>query len=142
MNIDVTPHLQTAYPHIKHLHVTMVVVSGLLFVARSVGVMAGRLWPMWPSTRKFSVTIDVVLLGAGVSLWAALQLNPLRDTWLGVKLTLLMAYIVFGSVAMRRGRTRLIRGLAFCVAVCLYASMVGLAVSHHPLGWMSIWMQP
>jgi uncharacterized membrane protein SirB2 len=142
MNIDVTPHLQTAYPHIKHLHVTMVMVSGLLFVARSVGVMAGHLWPMRPAIKKCSVAIDVVLLSAGVSLWVALQLNPLRDTWLGVKLTLLMAYIVFGSVAMRRGRTRLIRGLAICLSVCLYASMVGLAIMHHPLGWMSLWMQP
>ena len=32
------------------------------------------------------------LLGAGTLLWAALQINPLVQTWLGAKLLLLLIY--------------------------------------------------
>lgn len=142
VKMDASTYLDSAYPYIKHLHVALVAVSGVLFLARTLGGLAGQTWPMWLVTRKCSVGIDVMLLCMGLTLWGLVHLNPLRDAWLGVKLTLLLAYIVVGSVAMRRGRTRLIRGLALCLAACLYASMVGVVVTHHPLDWGALWRKP
>lgn len=141
MDVDLVSSLRHAYPAIKGAHVALVGMSGLLFVVRAVGVLAKQAWPMRPLARRASVGIDVLLLSAGVTLWMILELNPVRDTWLGVKLLLLAAYIAAGSVAMRRGRTTLIRLIAFVVAICLYTAIVWLASFHRTIGFEVLWLQ-
>ena len=49
---------------------------------------------MRPAWRRTSVAIDVGLLAAGVGLWTVLSLRPVQQLWLGVKLGLLLVYIV------------------------------------------------
>lgn len=56
--------------------------------------------------RYLSVSIDAPLLLAANSLWALLGYHPLQQTWLGLKLVLLVVYIVLGSFALKRGPTR------------------------------------
>jgi uncharacterized membrane protein SirB2 len=124
------------YPALKTAHVTLVGASGALFMARGAAVLARQAWPLARCARWLSVAIDVALLGAGVGLWTLLQLHPLRDPWLGTKLALLLAYIVLGSLALKRGRTPSERALAYLAALLLYAGMAGVALAHHPLGWM------
>ena len=126
-----------AYPQIKLWHIALVGCSGALFAARGLGVWAGARWPMVAWVRWLSVGVDTLLLAAGVTLWALLGLNPVRDTWLGVKLMVLLAYIVVGSVALKRGRTARLRQLAFAAALGLYAFMVSVALTHRPLAWLA-----
>lgn len=126
-----------AYAQIKQGHIALVVCSGALFAARGVGLWAGARWPMAAWARWLSVGVDTLLLAAGVTLWALLGLNPARDTWLGVKLLLLLAYIVVGSVALRRGRTARLRKLAFLAALGLYGFMASVALAHRPLGLLA-----
>lgn len=64
--------------------------------------------------RYLSVSIDAPLLLAANSLWALLGYHPLQQTWLGLKLVLLVVYIVLGSFALKRGPTRVQRLLFFC----------------------------
>jgi uncharacterized membrane protein SirB2 len=78
--------------------------------------------------------IDTSLLAAGVALWLMLRLNPVRDTWLGAKLLMLVAYIVAGSFALKHGRTRFVRCVSFGCAIALYLLIVSVAVTHRPLG--------
>jgi uncharacterized membrane protein SirB2 len=68
-----------------------------------------------------------------------LGLNPARDTWLGAKLALLLAYIVLGTFALRRARTW--RGKAGCyvAALACAALMVSIALAHHPAGLFRTW---
>lgn len=129
--------LATVYLPLRHLHVTLVALSLALFCARGIGVLLHQAWPLGRVPRIGSVLIDTTLLATGATLWFLLGLNPLVQTWLGVKLLLLLAYIVLGSIALRRGRTPAIRGAAFAAAVATVASMVGIALAHHPLGWFA-----
>ena len=80
------------------------------------------------------IVIDTLLLAAGVSLWALLQLNPLRDHWLGAKLALLVLYIVLGSWALRRAGTTAARAAFLVAALTVLATMVSIGWTRHPLG--------
>ena len=123
------------YPALLHLHLVCVTASIALFVARGLGVAALHAWPMRPFWRYLSVAIDVLLLTAGASLWALLGLHPVRNAWLGVKLVLLLIYIVLGSYTLKRGRTRAQRSLFFIAALPVVLSMAGIALAHDPAGW-------
>ena len=90
---------------------------------------------MQPFWRYLSVVIDVLLLAAGASLWALLGLHPMRNPWLGTKLVLLLIYIVLGSFALKRGRTRAQRMVFFIAALAVVLSMAGIALAHDPAGW-------
>jgi len=124
------------YPLVKHAHIALVAASGLLFAARGVGVLLQARWPMALPARRGSVAIDTLLLTAGVALWSVRGWHPAADGWLHARLALLLAYIVVGSVALKRGRTPRVRAVAFGVALALFAAIVGVALAHHPLGWL------
>lgn len=122
------------YPHIKTAHVALVSASGLLFALRGAAVLAGHSWPLSRTLRLSSVAIDSALLAAGLLLWSLLALQPLRDPWLGAKLLLLLLYIAFGSLALKRARTQRGRALAYTAALACYLYMISVALAHHPLG--------
>ena len=122
------------YGPLRHLHLAAVGLSLLLFAARGAAVLAGQAWPMAALARRASVCIDTVLLAAGVALWLALGLNPLRDAWLGAKLALLLAYIVLGSFALKRAPTRRARAACYLAALDCVGWLVSVALAHHPAG--------
>lgn len=122
------------YLPLRQAHLTAVTLSLALFAARGAGVLAGAAWPMHRRTRWASVTIDTLLLTAGVLLWAALGLNPARDLWLGAKLVLLVGYIVLGSFALRRARTGRARAIFYVASLGCAAFMLTVAWAHHPSG--------
>lgn len=122
------------YVPMRHLHITVVSVSLALFALRGLAVLAGQAWATTRPVRLASVAIDTVLLAAGVSLWAMLGLNPARDTWLGAKLALLLAYIVLGTFALRRARTWRAKVGFYVAALACAALMVSIALAHRPAG--------
>jgi len=58
---------------------------------------------------------------------------PFVYGWLTAKLFGLLAYIVLGAMALRRGRTREIRIRYFILALLAYAYIVGVALTRNPL---------
>jgi uncharacterized membrane protein SirB2 len=119
---------------IRQAHLALVVVSGTLFALRGLGVLAGARWPLHKALRVGSVVIDTLLLAAGVSLWSVLQLNPMRETWLGAKLVLLLLYIMLGRWALKRAGTTAARAAFFIAALTVFATMVSIGWTRHPLG--------
>jgi uncharacterized membrane protein SirB2 len=122
------------YGPVRQAHLTAVVLSVLLFAARGGAVLAGQAWPMAAPVRRASVLIDTVLLGCGVALWMMLGLNPARDAWLGTKLGLLLAYIVLGSLALKRAPSRRAKAAFYVAALACVAFLVSVALTHHPAG--------
>ena len=124
-----------SYLAVKHLHLTCVVLSLSLFALRGQRVLrrhaADLSHPFW---RFAPHVVDSVLLVAGISLAVMADLNPLTQPWLATKLGLLLAYIGLGSVALKRGKTRTIRGVCLGLAGGCAAAMVLLAVQK-PLLW-------
>lgn len=122
-----------AYPAVRSAHIALVTASGALFALRALAVLAGARWPLKPLPRFAAVGIDTALLAAGVTLWITLGLNPARDTWLGVKLALLVVYVGLGTMALRRARGTAARLAWTAAALGCFAVMVAVARAHHPL---------
>lgn len=122
------------YLSLKLLHITLVALSGALFLLRGAGVLAGQAWPMRPVVRRASVAIDTLLLSAGVTMWVLLSWHPVQHPWLGAKLGLLLLYIVLGSLALKRAPRPGQRAVFFVAALAVYGFMATVAVAHHPLG--------
>jgi uncharacterized membrane protein SirB2 len=122
------------YVPVRQVHLTAVTLSLGLFAWRGLAVLAGQGWATTRPLRLASVAIDTVLLAAGATLWAMLGLHPGRDAWLGIKLLLLLAYIVLGAFALRRARTRQQKAWCYVAALACAAWMVSIALAHHPAG--------
>jgi uncharacterized membrane protein SirB2 len=84
--------------------------------------------------RYLSYSIDIVLLTAALLLLAILPPTVYTNGWLWLKLTLLIAYIGLGTLALKRGRTVGIRRGCFVAAIAIYTCMYFIARTHDPLG--------
>lgn len=124
------------YVLIKASHVGLALLSGAVFAGRGLGVLAGSNAPMSRGWRTASMVIDTALLLAALLLLAVLQLNPFATPWLLTKLILLIAYIGFGTLALKRARGNVAKGLAYAAALSCFAMMISVARAHHPLGFM------
>lgn len=122
------------YPEIKYVHVAAALISGGLFIARGVGVQAAAHWPMAAPVRYLSYSIDTILLGAAVALVFVLPAAVFANGWLIVKLCWVGAYVVSGTYALKRGRTRRMRLACYLAALFAYWNIVAVAIAHHPLG--------
>lgn len=128
------------YPQIKWVHVAAVICSGLLFALRGGAQLAGARWTMAAPLRYLSYTIDTTLLTAALMLATMLHQYPFVNSWLTVKVVLLVVYIVLGSLALKRGQTPTVRLYSFLAALVVYLFIASVARAHHPLGvftWMN-----
>lgn len=122
------------YPQIKWVHVAAVIASGSLFFIRGIAVHAGARWPMAAPLRYLSYTIDTVLLTAALMLATVLHQYPFVHDWLTVKVVLLLVYVVLGSYALKRGKTRAVRIGCWLAALVVYVAIISVARAHHPRG--------
>lgn len=123
------------YPQIKWVHVAAVIASGSLFALRGAAVaIAGAQWPMCAPLRYLTYTIDTVLLTAALMLATILHQYPFVHGWLTAKILLLVVYIVLGSYALKRGRTRSVRMGCWLTALATFLLIISIARAHHPLG--------
>lgn len=122
------------YPQVKFIHILCVILSGSLFAARGLLMLARS-----PSTnhlllRRLSWTIDTTLLVAALILITLLHQYPFVQAWLTVKVVFLVVYIVLGVFALKRGRTRAARLGFYLAALLVFAFIVSVAIAHNPWG--------
>jgi len=123
------------YPQTKLVHVSCVALSGTLFTARGLMMLAGSRLANHRIVRYLSYVIDTTLLASALMLVAMLHQYPFVQPWLTVKVLMLVVYIVLGMFALRRGRTRARRAAYFAAALAVFAFIVSVAVTHDPRGW-------
>lgn len=124
-----------SYLALKHLHVSCVVLSGCGFALRGWWMVSDSplLHHRW--TRTLPHLVDTLLLGSALGLAYLSGQYPFAQGWLSAKLAGLLAYIVLGSMALKRGRSKAIR-LGFLLPAGLaYAYIVSVALTRQPLPW-------
>ena len=121
----------------KAVHVTAAAVSGAFFLLRGLAVQLRARWPRAAPARYLSYVVDTVLLIAGATLASILPRALFANGWLEVKLVFVAAYIVLGTFALKRARTRTGKLLCLTGAIATFAIVVTIAVSHSPLGPLS-----
>jgi uncharacterized membrane protein SirB2 len=118
------------FAQILLLHVGCAALSGTLFACRGVlrifdSALAGR-----RALRMASYVIDTLLLAAALLLMLILHQYPLTDTWLTVKVLLLLVYIALGMATLKWARTRTGRIAAWVSALLAFGAIVAVAVAH------------
>lgn len=125
------------YALIKHLHLATIVVTLALFLLRGVWMMmdSPRLQARW--ARIVPHINDTLLLASGIALAVLMQQYPLVHDWLTAKLFALIAYIVLGTLALKRGKTKTQRVTAWIAALLVFGYMLAVARAHDPLPFFS-----
>jgi uncharacterized membrane protein SirB2 len=122
------------YLQIRLAHVLCVCGSGALFTLRGLLALGGVPAANHLALRWLAYVIDTCLLTAALMLVTILHQYPFVQNWLTVKVLLLAVYIVLGSYALQRARSRAGRALAFAAALAVYLFIASVAWWHHPAG--------
>ena len=123
------------YVALKSVHVSSVVASYVLFFTRGIWMMRtphllARRW-----VRIVPHVVDTILLASAIALAVTIHQYPLVAGWLTAKVIGLVVYIVLGTIALKRGRSRRARVTAWLAAQAVFAYIVAVAVSHSPAPW-------
>ena len=81
--------------------------------------------------------IDTVLLLAAIALVVLSEQYPITHPWLTVKVLALVAYIVLGVFALKRGKTKTARVIYLIAAITTFGFMVSVALTRNALGFLS-----
>jgi len=122
------------YAQIRQFHIGVALLSGAIFAIRGAFLLGGARWPQALPVKWLSYAVDTALLTAALMLLTILPWAVFANGWLLVKVGLLVAYVVLGMFALRRGRTPRTRALAYAAALLVFGAVYSIARAHHPLG--------
>lgn len=117
----------------KHLHITLAVLSISLFTYRFIlTLMASKkLEQKWLKITPH--VIDTCLLIVGISLAVNLHLNPVEHLWLAEKLLALFAYIFTGYYTLKLARNRAMQIIGYLGAMGWIMLIIRLAMTREGL---------
>ncbi len=123
---------------VKLLHITCAVLSLAGFTLRGLWMLADspRLRQRW--VRIAPHIVDTLLLISALVLAVQMHLAPLQHPWLMAKIIALLLYIGFGTIALKRGKSKGVRGLAWVIAVLIFGYIVAAALSKSALGYLAL----
>jgi uncharacterized membrane protein SirB2 len=124
--------LASFHPYLKLFHVTTVVITGSLFLLRFVWMLQGQLEQRGAWINTLPHYNDTLLFISGLAMASILGQLPMQAPWLTSKLFVLLAYILLGSLALRRGSQRWFRGMAGVAAISCYLYIIAIALSRDP----------
>ncbi|MDH3546043.1 MAG: SirB2 family protein [Gammaproteobacteria bacterium] len=125
------------YLLLKNIHTACAILTIAGFILRGYWMMRTSPLLQHPVTRVAPHVIDTLFLASGIALIVAINLAILENSWLLAKFAGLITYIALGMIAMRFGRTRQTKILAFAAAVTVFAYIVGVALSKSPVSWLA-----
>lgn len=126
------------YFAVKHLHVTCVVLSAAGFLLRGFWMLSGSPLLQHRLTRVLPHLVDSLLLLSALTLAAMIAQYPFVAGWVTAKVIGLLAYIGFGTVALKRGRTVGVRAAAFAAAIAVYGWIVSVALTKEVAGFLAL----
>lgn len=121
------------YALLKMIHVSSVIVSYTLFFLRGIWLLqdSKNLRQRW--VKILPHVVDTILLTSAVALAMTIQQNPLEHSWLTAKVIGLLLYIALGMVAIRLGKTRQTKIIAWIAAQCVFIYIVLVALTKSPV---------
>lgn len=126
------------YALVKHVHAACAVLSIAGFVLRGALMMRDSALLQAKFARIAPHVVDTLLLASAVLLsWQSAQ-YPFAQGWLTAKLLALVLYVVLGTVALKRGRTKRVRVAAFWLALLTVLYIVSVALTRDPLGYFRL----
>ena len=127
----------TTFDWLKLVHVGCALLSISGFALRGYWMLTANPLLQQRLARVLPHCIDTLLLASAVGMLFIWQVSPLAHGWLAAKLVALLVYIGLGMVALRFGRTRQARLVAYLGALVTAAFIVASAYSKSPWGWLA-----
>lgn len=124
-----------AYLYVRTLHIACAAVSIAGFAARGALMLNGSSLLHARFVRIAPHVVDTLLLASAVWLAWFLGQVPFVHGWITAKVLALLAYIVLGTVALKRGRTKALRAGAFAAALAAAGYIVWVALTRDPTPW-------
>ncbi|MEE8150302.1 MAG: SirB2 family protein [Nitrosomonadaceae bacterium] len=121
-----------SYAELKIIHVVSAIFSYLLFTLRGVWMMQDSpiLQRRW--VKILPHVIDTVLLASAIALVTMIQQYSGMNTWLSAKIGGILLYIILGMMALRFGKTRKIKTIAWITAQIVFFYIVLVALTKNP----------
>jgi uncharacterized membrane protein SirB2 len=120
------------YAAIRAIHVACALLSAGGFVARGVLMLRDSTLLATRFARVAPHVVDTLLLASAVALaWMSGQ-YPFAQAWLTAKVVALLAYILLGTLALKRGRSKAVRAAAFALALATVLYILAVAVTRSP----------
>ena len=120
------------YFAIKHFHMSCAMLSGALFLLRGGWMLADspKLQQRW--VKIVPHVVDTLLLASALTLaWLSAQ-YPFAQGWLTAKVVALVVYVVLGTIALKRGKTKQTRTTALLAGLAVFGYIVAVAVTKNP----------
>ena len=123
------PDTPVNYLAIKHIHITFAALSGGFFLLRGLWMLldSPMLQQRW--VRIVPHVVDTLLLTSALALVFWSGQYPFVQSWLTAKVLALVAYIVLGTIALKRGKTKGVRTFALLAALATFAYIVAVALT-------------
>ena len=122
---------------VKSIHVTFVALSFAGFFIRGIWMLKDSplLQRRW--VRISPQVVDTVLLVSAIVLAVQLRFSPMEQPWLMAKIIALLAYIGVGLIALRFGRSKRTRLVAWVFGLVIFLYIVSVALTKSVMGWFA-----
>ena len=124
-----------AYLAVRVLHIGCAALSIAGFALRGAWMLADSPLLQNRFVRVAPHVVDTVLLASAAWLAWTLGQIPFVHAWITAKLLALVLYVVLGMFALRRGRTKSVRTIAFGGALAAAAYIVAVALTRDATPW-------
>jgi uncharacterized membrane protein SirB2 len=113
----------------KHLHMTLALVSIVLFSLRFIWLLGGsdQLQKKWVKITPH--IIDTLLLAVGIALAVKLSISPFEHMWLAEKIVAIAAYIFTGYYTLKLARNRVMQIIGYIGAMGWIVLVIRLAMT-------------
>lgn len=123
-----------SYESLKMIHVTAVVLSFVLFAVRGGGLLSGKARPGGTVARVTPHVVNTLLLVSALWMVFITKQYPFVAPWPTVKLLGLVAYVVFGVLALRGPRGR--QALFFLLGTVAFIFTASVGLTGDPRGFL------
>lgn len=121
------------YYAIKHFHMACAASSGCLFLLRGYWMISNPILLQRRWVRIVPHLVDTLLLISATVLVILSRQYPFVEPWLTAKVMALVLYVILGTIALKKGKTKTVRVIAFIAAIAAFAYIGTVAITKLPL---------
>lgn len=121
------------YTIIKHIHLTAIAISVILFILRFVWALKGSALLQKKWVKVVPHINDTILLASALGLCVIIVQYPFVDAWLTQKVIGVVLYILLGLWTLKWASSSLFRSMGFVGALVVLGLTAKIAVFKQPL---------
>jgi uncharacterized membrane protein SirB2 len=121
---------------LRAVHMSCAALSILGFALRWVWMLRDSPMLQNRAVKVLPHLVDTLLLLSAIALVGVIGFGP-NANWLSVKIAALVLYVVLGTFAIKRGRTKTARFGFGVLAILTFAFIASVARTHDPLGFLN-----